>query len=64
MNIVRALVRIHRFEIGEVAHDRERGRNPIGTEHIARQASDIERLARVVALDERDRFRRELPRFQ
>ena len=64
VNIVRALVRIHRFEIGEVAHDAECGRNPIGAEHVARQAGDIERLARVVALDERDRFRSELPRIQ
>jgi hypothetical protein len=57
VNIVGALVSIDRFEIGEVAHDGERGRNPIGAEHIARQAGNIERLARIVALDERDRFR-------
>jgi hypothetical protein len=58
------LTRSHRFEIGEVAHDGERRRNRIGAEHIALQAGNFECLARIVALDERDRFRSELPRIQ
>lgn len=64
VNIVRAFVSIHRFKIGEVAHNRERGKNPFGTGHIARQARDVERLDRIVALHQRDRFRCKLPRIQ
>ncbi len=59
MDFVGALAGIDRFEIGEVAHDGECGRYPIGNEHIARQLRNVERLVRIIALDELDRFRSE-----
>ena len=64
VNIVGAFVCIHRFEIGEVAHDGEGGGNSIGAQHVAGHAGDIERLACIVALDERDCFRGKRARIQ
>src|SRR6516165_10341224 len=56
MNIVCSLVSIDRFEVGKMAHHWKRSRDAIGAKHVAGNAGYAERLAGIVALDERDCF--------
>ena len=51
MDVMRALVSIHRFQIGDVAHDVEFVGNAVAAMHVTRDASDIQCLAAIVALE-------------
>src|SRR5262245_45407425 len=64
VDIVRALVGVDCLEVRHHAHDVELVRNAVAAVHIARQAGDLERLATVVALHQRDRRRRRLAGLQ
>src|SRR5262249_23177301 len=54
VDIMRALVGVHRLEICGMAGDGEVGPNGIAAMHVARDAGDGECLAAIVALGERD----------
>src|SRR4051812_46872816 len=54
MDIVRALVRLHRFQVHHVPHDRVIVHNAIRAQHIARQAGALQCHPHVVTLRHRD----------
>src|SRR5438045_9117673 len=55
MDVVRALVGVHDFEVDEVPDDAELVRDAVAAEHVARHACDVERLAaRIPFHDRRD----------
>ena len=54
VNVVRALVRLHGFEIHHVAHDRVVLRDTVGAEDVARDAGALEGHPDVVALGHGD----------
>src|SRR4051812_13891076 len=56
VNVVRALVGVHRFEVQHVADDVELIRDAVATMHVACDTRDVESLAGRVALDQGDRF--------
>ena len=58
VNVVRAFVSVHRLEVGEVAHHLELDLDAVAAMHVARGPGDIERIAAIRALDERDHLRR------
>src|SRR5690606_22879699 len=58
MNVVRTFIGIHGLQVLGVAHDAISDLDAVATMHVARHASDVERLATVVALDDRDHLRR------
>ena len=60
MDIVRALIGVHRLQVRRMAHDRKLSRNAVAAMHVARNAGDGERLAAIVALDQADRLRDQL----
>ena len=49
MHIMRALVRIHRFQIRRMPHHMEIGRNAVAAMHVPRDTGDIQRLATVIS---------------
>src|SRR3954451_7166036 len=60
VDVVRALVGVHGLEVLRDAHDVVFLLDAVAAVHVASLAGDVERLAAVVALDQRDRLRREL----
>src|SRR3546814_228318 len=56
MDVVRALIGVHRLEVHRMADHMIIGRNPVAAVHIARDAGDIERLAAIVSLQKADRI--------
>src|SRR6185437_896912 len=60
MDVMRALVRIDRLEVGGMAHHLELRGNAIAAVHVARRSGDIERLPAIVAFDEADGLRDQL----
>src|SRR6056297_3337773 len=56
VNVVRALVGVHRLEVRHVPEDVVVLLDAVAAVHVARCPRDVERLAAVVALDERDEF--------
>src|SRR5690606_40723198 len=58
MNIMRSLVGVHRLQVLSVAHDAVAYLDAVAAMHVARHACDIEGLAAVVALDDRDHLGR------
>ena len=58
MHVVCALVGIHCLQIHDVTNHVILIRNSVAAVHVARHAGDIQRLAAVVALDERKHLRR------
>ena len=54
MDIVRALVSVHRFQVRHVAEHDVLVRDTVAAVHVACSARDLQRLAAVVPLDERD----------
>ncbi len=61
MDVVRAFIGVDRLEVHDVAHHLVFARNAVAAMHVAGDAGDIERLAAIVALDDRDHLGRELP---
>src|SRR4051794_32498801 len=61
MNVMRALVGVDRLQVGQHPHYVELVRDAVATVHVARHAGDVERLAAIVALEQRDRRRRRAP---
>ena len=57
MNVMRAFVGVDRLQVLGVAHDVVFDLYAVTAVHVARHASDIQRLAASVALDDRDHFR-------
>src|SRR5215204_4580461 len=60
VNVVGALVGVHGLEVLRHAHDVVLLLDAVAAVHVAGLAGDVERLAAVVALDQRDRLGREL----
>ena len=60
MHVMRALVRVDRLEVDQMAHYVELIRDAVAAEHVAALARDVEGLAARVALDERDHLGGEL----
>ncbi len=58
---MRAFVGVDRFQVHHVAHHAVFVRDAVAAVHVAGVARDLERLADVVALDDRDHLRREPP---
>ena len=58
MDVVRALVGVDCLEIAQHPHHVEFVGNSIAAVHVARRARDLERLAAIVALEERNCGRR------
>src|SRR3954447_11051973 len=58
MNIVRPLVGVDRLQIDQMTDDMEFVMNSVTAVHVAREPGDIERLAAIIALQQRNRFRR------
>src|SRR3546814_8482238 len=54
VDVVRAFIGIHRFEVHRMADDVIFGGDAVAAVHIARDARDIERLAAIVALEQAD----------
>src|SRR3954470_13542696 len=54
VDVVGAFVGVHRFEVAHHAHDMEFVRDAVAAVHVAGDAGDVERLAGVVALHQRD----------
>ena len=50
MNVVRALQRVDRFQIQQMANDVKLIGDPISAMHVAGGAGDVQSLARTVAL--------------
>src|SRR5258706_13027303 len=63
MDVMRTLVGVHRLEIEHVPDDAILIGNAVAAMHVAGDARDVERLTAIVALYERDRFRRIFPLF-
>ncbi len=57
---MRALIGVHRLKVHHVPNDLEFLGNPVAAVHVAGVAGDVEGLAAVVALNQRDHFRRRL----
>src|SRR5690242_19013514 len=53
VDVVRALVGIHHFQVDEVARDAELIRDAVAAHHVARHARDVERLAAGIPLQDR-----------
>src|SRR6185312_2172995 len=51
MDVVRAFVGIHDFQIDQMPCNAEFVRNTVSTQHVARHASDVQCLAAGIALD-------------
>src|SRR5450631_322143 len=64
VNIVRALIGVDGLQVRQHTHDMELVGNTVGTVHIAREPGDLERLAAIVALHERNRGWRQPARLQ
>src|SRR5215831_13891175 len=64
VDIVRALVGVHRLQVREHAHHMVFLGNAVAAVHIARKPRDIERLAAIIALHQRDRRWRRFARFE
>ena len=62
MDVVGALVGVDRLEVQDVADDVVLVRDAVAAVHVARRPGDVERLAAVVALDQRDHLGRRGPR--
>lgn len=45
VDIVRAFIRIHHFEVDEMPRDAEFIRDAVAAEHVAREPRDVQRLA-------------------
>src|SRR5487761_2656326 len=61
VDVVRALVGVDRLEVHEHAYHVVFFRDAVAAVHVARDAGDVERLAAVVALHQRNRRRRRAP---
>src|SRR5229473_2928419 len=55
VDVVRALVGVDGLEVAQHAHHVEFVGDAVAAVHVARDARDVERLAAIVALHERDR---------
>src|SRR5690349_9758739 len=64
VDVVRALIGVHRLEVRRVAHNLEFGRDAVAAVHVARNAGDLQRLTAIVAFDEADRLRNEFAGFE
>ena len=64
MDVMRALIGVHRFQIHHVAHDVIFLGDAVAAMHVARFAGDVQRLATAVALYQRDVFRRAVARIK
>src|SRR5437762_6808235 len=64
VDVVGALVGVHRFEVAHHAHDMEFVGDAVAAVHVAGDAGDVESLAGVVALHQRNRGRRSLAGLQ
>ena len=53
VDVVRAFVGVDHFEVHQVARHAELVADAVAAHHVARQAGDVERLAAVVALEDR-----------
>ena len=60
MDVMRALIGVHRLQILRVADDVIFASDAVTAVHVARDAGDIERLAAIVALDQADHLGRHL----
>src|SRR6266481_1166879 len=58
MNVVRAFIGVDRLEIHHVADDVILVRDAIAAVHVPGDPGDVERLAAIVALQQRDHLRR------
>src|SRR6516165_6037077 len=56
MDVVSALIGVDRLEIVDVPHHVVLDLDAVAAVHVARLARDVERLAAIVALDDRDHF--------
>ena len=63
VDVVRAFVGVDRFQIAKDAHHVELVGDAVAAVHVAGEPGDVERLAAIVALEERDRRRRCLALF-
>ena len=61
VNVVRPFVSIDRFQIHHVANYVVLIRNPVAAMHVPRCSRNLERLAAVIALEQRDRLRGSAP---
>src|SRR6476620_5387531 len=59
MHVMRPLVGVHRLEVLRVTHHVILDVDAVAAQHVAGRARNVERLAAIVALDNRDGFRRE-----
>ena len=58
MNVVRAFISVYRLEVQQMTDHLVLLGDPIATVHVSGKARDLERLARVVALQDRDHLGR------
>jgi hypothetical protein len=58
VHVMGALVGVDRLEVLGMAHHVVFGHDAVAAMHVARHPRDVERLAAIVALDQRDHFRR------
>src|SRR5437016_858109 len=58
VDVVGALVGVDGLQVGQHAHDVEFVGDAVAAVHVARKPRDVERLAAIVALHQRDRGRR------
>src|ERR1039457_6242249 len=61
VNVVGSLIRLHRFQVAHVPHDRIFVRDPVGAQQVAAQPRAFERHPDVVPLQHRNVRRVELP---
>src|SRR6266849_6270063 len=54
VDVMRALVSVDRLEVHDVANHVELVGDAVAAMHVARDAGDVERLAAIVALQQRD----------
>ena len=64
MDVVRALVGVDRLEVHHVADDLKFFRDAVAAVHVTGHPGDVQRLAAVVSLDERDHLRCSVPFVQ
>ena len=59
VDVVGTLISVHGFQVRGVAHHMIFDLDAVAAVHVAGDARDVERLAAIVALDERDHLGRE-----
>src|SRR4051812_37214473 len=61
MDVVRALIRVHRLKVLSMTHDMVADLDAVAAMHVARLACNVQRLPAIVALDEGDHLRCHAP---